>query len=115
MADRTAGTKIVPTRKLKRENGPSTRQAVPRGAPSPLESAITELKGLHELLLSGDLDPRVLADFRDALNRVRTVDGPVSWLSGPVLSWPACCKASILKSQALLQRGSYLRPRAPAP
>ena len=41
-------------------------------APSRLESAISELQGLHELLLSGDLDPRVLADFRDALNRVRT-------------------------------------------
>ena len=40
--------------------------------PSRLESAISELKGLHDLLLSGDLDPRVLADFRDALNRVRT-------------------------------------------
>ena len=40
--------------------------------PSRLESAISELQGLHELLLSGDLDPRVLADFRDALNRVRT-------------------------------------------
>jgi len=41
-------------------------------APSRLESAISELQGLHELLLSGDLDPRVLANFRDALNRVRT-------------------------------------------
>src|ERR1019366_7517559 len=39
--------------------------------PSRLESAIWELQGLHELLLSGDLDPRVLADFRDAVNRVR--------------------------------------------
>jgi hypothetical protein len=33
---------------------------------------ISELQGLHSLLLSGDLDPRVLGDFRDALNRVRT-------------------------------------------
>jgi hypothetical protein len=40
--------------------------------PSRLEKAISELQGLNELLLSGDLDPRVLANFRDALNRVRT-------------------------------------------
>jgi hypothetical protein len=32
-----------------------------------------ELKQLHEVLLAGDLEPRVLADFRDALSRVRTV------------------------------------------
>ncbi len=36
-----------------------------------LEKAIPELQGLQELLLSGDLDPHILADFRDALNRVR--------------------------------------------
>jgi hypothetical protein len=40
--------------------------------PSRLEKAISELQGLHELLRSSDLDPLVLADFRDALNRVRT-------------------------------------------
>jgi hypothetical protein len=39
--------------------------------PSRLEKAIEELQGLHEMLLSGDLDPHILADFRDALNRVR--------------------------------------------
>src|SRR5438477_11978751 len=42
------------------------------GAQSPLEQAIVELQRLHEVLLSGDLEPRVLTDFRDALNRVRT-------------------------------------------
>jgi hypothetical protein len=36
-----------------------------------LESAIGELQALQELILSGDLDARVLSDFRDALNRVR--------------------------------------------
>ncbi len=41
-------------------------------AASPLEQAIVELQRLHQVLLSGDLDPRILADFRDALNRVRT-------------------------------------------
>ena len=39
---------------------------------SPLEQAIVELQRVHEILLAGDLDPRVLTDFRDALNRVRT-------------------------------------------
>jgi hypothetical protein len=41
-------------------------------ASSPLEQAIVELQRLHGVLLSDDLEPRVLADFRDALNRVRT-------------------------------------------
>lgn len=39
---------------------------------SRLEDGIAELQRLYEVLLSGDLDPRVLADFRSALNRVRT-------------------------------------------
>ena len=34
-------------------------------------SAISELGSLLELLRCDDLDPRVLGDFRDALNRVR--------------------------------------------
>jgi hypothetical protein len=38
---------------------------------SRLEKAIPELQGLCELLLSGELEPRILAEFRDALNRVR--------------------------------------------
>jgi hypothetical protein len=38
---------------------------------SRLEKAILELQGLQELLLSGDLDPHVLENFRDAVNRVR--------------------------------------------
>jgi hypothetical protein len=37
-----------------------------------LEKAISELRRVHKLLLSGEgLDPRILTDFRDALNRVR--------------------------------------------
>ena len=39
---------------------------------SHLEKGILEFQGLHAVLLSEDLDPRILADFRDALNRVRT-------------------------------------------
>jgi hypothetical protein len=38
-----------------------------------LKSAINDLRALQSLLLCGDLDPRVLSDFRDALNRVRNV------------------------------------------
>jgi hypothetical protein len=36
-----------------------------------LKSAIEELRRLDRLLGRGDLDPRILTDFRDALNRVR--------------------------------------------
>lgn len=39
--------------------------------PSRLQRTIAELRGSRELLLSGDVDPRILTDFRDALNRVR--------------------------------------------
>jgi hypothetical protein len=49
-----------------------TSESTGRSNASPLEQAIVELQRLHEVLLSGDLEPRVLADFRDALNRVRT-------------------------------------------
>src|SRR5882762_1793023 len=36
-----------------------------------LKTAIEELSGIQSLLVAGELDPRILADFRDALNRVR--------------------------------------------
>jgi hypothetical protein len=36
-----------------------------------LRSAVEELRRVDRLLLEGDLDPRILTDFRDALNRVR--------------------------------------------
>ena len=84
MADRSVGRKAAPTRKLKKEqsaSAPSTPQAEAKLVMQPeiggvslgsrLEKAISELQGLQELLLSGDLEPHVLADFRDALNRVR--------------------------------------------
>jgi hypothetical protein len=48
---------------------PEPRDRVP--VRSRLEQAISELQGLHELLHSGELDAQILADFRDALNRVR--------------------------------------------
>jgi len=85
MAERSSGRKASPTRKLKTEQSksePATQPAVTQegihaniggpAASSRLEQAISELQGLNELLLSGDLDPHILRDFRDALNRVRT-------------------------------------------
>jgi hypothetical protein len=36
-----------------------------------LKSAISELRRLQKLLLSEEVDARILSDFRDALNRVR--------------------------------------------
>ena len=41
------------------------------GVRTRLKTAISELQGLDELLLSADLVPHVLEDFREALNRVR--------------------------------------------
>jgi hypothetical protein len=38
---------------------------------SRLKNGIAELQGLHNLLLSSNVDADVLADLRDALNRVR--------------------------------------------
>jgi hypothetical protein len=49
-----------------------TYESTGRSNASPIDQAIVELQRLHEVVLSGDLEPRVLADFRDALNRVRT-------------------------------------------
>jgi hypothetical protein len=36
-----------------------------------LKSTIEELAAIQSLLVTGELDPRILADFRDAVNRVR--------------------------------------------
>jgi hypothetical protein len=36
-----------------------------------IKSAVEELRRVDKLLLGGDLDPRILSDFRDAINRVR--------------------------------------------
>jgi hypothetical protein len=36
-----------------------------------LKTAIDELAGIQSLLVAGELDLRILADFRDAVNRVR--------------------------------------------
>jgi hypothetical protein len=36
-----------------------------------LKTTIAELAGIQSLLVAGELDPRIPADFRDAVNRVR--------------------------------------------
>ena len=38
-----------------------------------LESAIRDLQALQQVLHSDDLDAGILADFRDALNRIRNI------------------------------------------
>jgi hypothetical protein len=85
MAERSSERKASATRKVKTEQSKSASATQPAvtpealqakiggpAVPSRLEQAISELQGLSELLLSGDLDPHILRDFRDALNRVRT-------------------------------------------
>lgn len=84
MTDRSTGRKAAPIRKPRKEQGASAastsqaeaksviQQAIGgRSLASRLKNAISELQGLQELLSSGDLDPHILADFRDALNRIR--------------------------------------------
>ena len=80
-AERDAGRKALPTRKLKKEQTPPNPRDAARGENQPnnsnpevrsqLDQGISELQRLHRLLLSSEVDPDVLADFRDALNRVR--------------------------------------------
>ena len=38
-----------------------------------MKKAISDMRAFETLLLHDDVDPRVLGDFRDALNRVRNV------------------------------------------
>src|ERR1035438_3890942 len=82
MADLRAGRKTAAsTRKLKKEQSTSPPQAAAKagthsavGDPNVrlrLKNGIAELQGLHKLLLSSNVDADVLADLRDALNRVR--------------------------------------------
>jgi len=44
-----------------------------------LASAITELRALQEPMLCGEVDPSVLSNFCDALNRVRNT----AWAAPP--------------------------------
>jgi len=81
MAVRSAlGRATTRSRKVKEErsvSAPSAPQASTQAGigelnvRSHLEKGISELQGMHKLLLSNEVDPDVLSDFRDALNRVR--------------------------------------------
>ena len=52
--------------------GTKTELADPENVSHRLAKAIPELRRLQNLLVSGeDMDPRILTDFRDALNHVR--------------------------------------------
>ena len=45
----------------------------PQTSSARLDGITAELREIHELLTSGDeIDPRILSDFRDAVNRVRS-------------------------------------------
>jgi hypothetical protein len=56
---------------LKKAIGPVEDDLAKNRARSRLEQAIVELQQLDEVLRSGNLEPRILEDFRDALNRIR--------------------------------------------
>ncbi|MFZ3266317.1 MAG: hypothetical protein WA172_20100 [Terriglobales bacterium] len=81
MPNRTTGRRATPARKLKKEQIASPPQAMAKAGTQPtvgdpnvrsrLKNGIAELQGLHNLLLSSNVDADVLADLRDALNRVR--------------------------------------------
>ena|ERR1700751_956260 len=67
-----------------------------------LKSVITELRPLQKLLVSEKVDPRVLTDFRDALNRVRNT------------AWAAqqCAAASMYESSPVSVSSTSERIRA---
>ena len=84
MADAQAGTQAAPIQDLKMDHGPPAPSTQPpQGVSNPqsksldpdvqgrLKKGISELQNLHKMLLSSEVDPDVLSDFRDALNRVR--------------------------------------------
>lgn len=71
-----------------------------------LASAITELRALQEPLLNGEVDPRVLKDFRDALNRIRnTAWAAQQSANAPLFDQGATTVASYLTSERI--RAAY--------
>jgi hypothetical protein len=82
-------------------------ESVPRANVSEkLASAITELSALREPLLSGVVDPRVLTDFRDALNRIRnTAWAAQQSAAAPLFDQGATTVASYLTSERI--RAAY--------
>jgi hypothetical protein len=81
MVNRSSRHTTVAPRKLKTEPSATTSQSVAQSgipaqagdpmARSRLERAYRNFRELHKLLLSSEVDPDILEDFRSALNRVR--------------------------------------------
>jgi hypothetical protein len=63
------------------------------------KSAIKELQALHKLLGCDDVDPRVLVDFRDALNRVRNGMGGATIRGHKLFDQAPTSMASLLASE----------------
>jgi hypothetical protein len=86
---------------------PVNGESVPRtNVSARLASAITELRALQEPLLSGEVDPRVLVDFRDALNRIRnTAWAAQQSAAAPFFDQGATTVASYLTSERI--RAAY--------
>jgi hypothetical protein len=71
-----------------------------------LASAIAELRALQEPLLTAEVDPRVLSDFRDALNRIRnTAWAAQQSANAPFLDQGAATVASYLTAERV--RAAY--------
>jgi hypothetical protein len=68
--------------------------------------AIVELKALQDPLLSGEVDPETLTDFRDALNRVRnTAWAAQQSAAAPLLEQDPAKVASLLAAERI--RAAY--------
>ena len=82
-------------------------ESVPRADVSErLASAITELRALQGPLLTATVDPRVLTDFRDALNRIRnTAWAAQQSANAPLFDQGATTVASYLTSERI--RAAY--------
>jgi hypothetical protein len=82
-------------------------EPVPRANVSErLASAITELRALQEPLLTAKVDPRVLTDFRDALNRIRnTAWAAQQSANAPLFDQGATTVASYLTAERI--RAAY--------
>ena len=71
-----------------------------------LAVAIAELRALQEPLLTAEVDPRVLADFRDALNRIRnTAWAAQQSANAPLFDQGAATVASYLTAERI--RAAY--------
>jgi hypothetical protein len=71
-----------------------------------LASAITQLRALQEPLLTAEVDPRVLTDFRDALNRIRnTAWAAQQSANAPLFDQGAATVASYLTAERI--RAAY--------